>query len=79
MIDNIIKMYGNRTLQFSTLKNAFVNFDRGNEEAMWQCLFMYAMYKEEAAEIFRSFTYEDLSIMLDIHGTKIIVAGSLNE
>jgi hypothetical protein len=79
MIDDVIEMYGSRTLQFATLKNAIANFNRGNEEAMWQCLFNYAMYKEEAAEIFRSFTYEDLSTMLGIHGTKIIVAGSLNE
>lgn len=75
-MDNVVRMYSCRLNQFMSLRNAIINFNRGNEEAMWDCLVMYAMSKEEASETFDSFSDEDLAMLMCNHGMKIVLSAT---
>lgn len=74
MIEDVISMYSFRLTQFNHLRHAVNNFNQKNEKGMWDCLFMYAESKAEAAEIFNSFTDEDLDLLMGKHGMKLVVS-----
>ena len=76
MIDDVVKMYDYRAEQFYFLRSAILNFDLNKEQEMWECLFNYAQFKAKAAEIFNSFTEEELAVLLCNHGVNVVMSCS---
>ena len=77
---DITNYYDYRAEMFMSLQNAVIYFEDGdNNQMMWSYLFEYAMLNEATKEMFDAFSYDTLSILVGSFGSKIIIAGNLDE